>query len=174
MFYIWEAAVTDFYGVPVEDFAQFVVLGEVLVDQGEEDFGDIGGYIAVEGRIKPCDFAFSFFLFSLHFLVGSVSNCRFGLYPLFFRASMYGGIIYIICVSLSATFHRYSKKHCLSQFTKRETSIVVQIIDRYLFCPVYIKLLGKHISRHMNIHFAKHHLFHTNQSGSLNTLVKLP
>ena len=29
MFYIWEAAVTDFYGVPVEDFAQFVVLGEV-------------------------------------------------------------------------------------------------------------------------------------------------
>ena len=32
MFYIWEAAVTDFYGVPIEDFAQFVVLGEVLVD----------------------------------------------------------------------------------------------------------------------------------------------
>ena len=56
---------TDFYCVPVEDFAQFVVLGEVLVDQGEEDFGDIGGYIAVEGGIKPCDFAFSFFLFSL-------------------------------------------------------------------------------------------------------------
>ena len=46
LFYIWEAAVvTDFYGVPVEDFAQFVVLGEVLVDQGEEDFGNIGGYI---------------------------------------------------------------------------------------------------------------------------------
>ena len=63
MFYIWEAAVTDFYGVPVEDLAQFVVLGEVLVDQGEEDFGDIGGYIAVEGRIKPCDFVFSFFVF---------------------------------------------------------------------------------------------------------------
>ena len=63
MFYIWEAAVTDVYGVPIEDFAQFVVLGEVLVDQGEEDFGDIGGYIAVEGRIKPCDFAFSFFVF---------------------------------------------------------------------------------------------------------------
>ena len=61
MFYIWEAAVADFYGVPVEDFAQFVLLWEVLVDQGEEDFGDIGGYIAVEGRIKPCDFAFSFF-----------------------------------------------------------------------------------------------------------------
>ena len=49
MFYIWEAAVTDFYGVSVEDFAQFVVLGEVLVDQGEEDFGNIGGYIDVEG-----------------------------------------------------------------------------------------------------------------------------
>ena len=31
-------------------------------------------------------------LFSLHFLVGSVSHCRFGLYPLFFRASMYGVI----------------------------------------------------------------------------------
>ena len=30
------------YGVPVEDFAQFVVLGEVLVDQGEKDFGNIG------------------------------------------------------------------------------------------------------------------------------------
>ena len=44
MFYIWEAAVTDFYGVHVEDFAQFVVLGEVLVDQGEKDFGNIGGY----------------------------------------------------------------------------------------------------------------------------------
>ena len=42
MFYIWEAAVTDFCGVPVEDFAQFVVLGEVLVDQGEEDFGEDG------------------------------------------------------------------------------------------------------------------------------------
>ena len=55
MFYIWEAAVTDFYGVPVEDFAQSVVLGEVLVDQGEEDFGNIGGYIDVEGWIKPCD-----------------------------------------------------------------------------------------------------------------------
>ena len=61
MFYIWEAAVTDFYGVP--DFAQFVVLGEVLVDQGEEDFGDIGGYIDVEGGIKPCDFAFYCFVF---------------------------------------------------------------------------------------------------------------
>ena len=91
MFYIWEAAVTDFYGVPVEDFAQFVVHGEVLVDQGEEDFGNIGGYVDVEGGIKPCDFPF-FFFFSLHFLVGSVSNCRFGLYPLFFRASLYGGI----------------------------------------------------------------------------------
>ena len=58
----WEAAVTDFFGVPVEDFAQFVVLGEVLVDKGEEDFGDIGGYIDVEGGIKPCDFAFSCFV----------------------------------------------------------------------------------------------------------------
>ena len=55
MFYIWEAAVTDFYVVPVEDFARFVVLGEVLVDQGEEDFCNIGGYIDVEGGIKPCD-----------------------------------------------------------------------------------------------------------------------
>ena len=27
------------------------------------------------------------------------------------------------------------------------------------------KPLEKHISRHMNIHFAKHNLFHTNQSG---------
>ena len=63
MFYIWDAAVSDFYGVPVEDFAQFIVLGEVLVDQGEEDFVDIGGYIAVEGGIKPCDFAFSGFVF---------------------------------------------------------------------------------------------------------------
>ena len=51
MFYIWEAAVTDFYGAPVEDFAQFVVLRKVLVDQGEEDFGNIGGYIDVEGGI---------------------------------------------------------------------------------------------------------------------------
>ena len=59
MFYIWEAAVADFYGVPVEDFSQFVVLGEMLVDQGEEDFGNIGGYIDVEGGIKPCDFPFS-------------------------------------------------------------------------------------------------------------------
>ena len=63
MFYIWEAVVTDFYGVPVEDFAQFVVLGEVLVDQGEEDFGNIGGYIDVEVGIKPCEFAFSCFVF---------------------------------------------------------------------------------------------------------------
>ena len=63
MFYIWQAAVTDFYGVPVKDFAQFVVLGEVLVDQGEEDFGNIGGYIDVEGGIKPCDFAISCFVF---------------------------------------------------------------------------------------------------------------
>ena len=59
MFYIWETAVTDFYGVPVEDFAQFIVLGEVLVDQGEEDFGNIGGYIDIEGGIKPCYFPFS-------------------------------------------------------------------------------------------------------------------
>ena len=36
MFYIWEAAVTDFNGVPVEDFVQFVVLGEVLVDQNKK------------------------------------------------------------------------------------------------------------------------------------------
>ena len=63
MFYIWEAAVTDFYDVPVEDFAQFVVLGDLLVDQGEEDFGNIGGYIDVEGGIKPCDFPFSCFVF---------------------------------------------------------------------------------------------------------------
>ena len=48
--------------------------------------------------------------------------------------------IYIICVSLSATFHLYSKKHLLSLFTKRETSIIVPIIDRYLFCPVYVNL----------------------------------
>ena len=70
MFYIWEAAVTDFYGVPVEDFAQFVVLGEVFVDQGEEDFGNIDGYIDVEGGgggggIKPCDFPFSFVFIAL-------------------------------------------------------------------------------------------------------------
>ena len=91
MFYIWEAAVTDFYGVPVEDFAQFVVLGEVLVDQGEEDFGNIGGYIDVEGGLNHVTFRF-LVLFSLQFLVGSVSNCRFGLYPLFFRASIYGGM----------------------------------------------------------------------------------
>ena len=47
----------------LKTFAQFVVLGEVLVDQGEEDFGDIGDYIDVEGGIKPCDFAFSCFGF---------------------------------------------------------------------------------------------------------------
>ena len=47
--------------------------------------------------------------------------------------------ICIICVSLSATLHLYSS-----------------------LC----KPLEKHISRHMNIHFAKHNLFHANQSGS--------
>ena len=51
MFYLWEAAVTEFYGVPVENFAQCVVLGEVLVDQGEEDFGNISGLIYIEGGI---------------------------------------------------------------------------------------------------------------------------
>ena len=69
MFYIWEAAVNDFDGVPVEDFAQFVALGEVLVDQGEEDFGNIGGYIDVEEGIKPCDFAFSCFVFIARYRV---------------------------------------------------------------------------------------------------------
>ena len=24
LFYVWEVAVTDFYGVPIEDFAQFL------------------------------------------------------------------------------------------------------------------------------------------------------
>ena len=33
------------------------------------------------------------------------------------------------------------------------------------FLPSICKPLEKHISRHMNIHFAKYHLFHTNQSG---------
>ena len=83
MFYVWEAAVTDFYRVPVEVFAQFVVLGQVLVDQGEEDFGNIGGYIDIEGGLNHVIFRF-LVLFSLLFLVGAVSNCRFGLYPLFF------------------------------------------------------------------------------------------
>ena len=63
MFYVWEAAGTDFYHVPVEDFAQFVVPGEVLVDQGEEDVGNIGGHINIGGGIKPCDFPFSRFVF---------------------------------------------------------------------------------------------------------------
>ena len=64
----------------------------MLVDQGEEDFGNIGGYIDVEVGIKPCDVPFSCFVL-IAFpgrLRVSVSNCR--LYPLFFRASMYGGI----------------------------------------------------------------------------------
>ena len=35
MFYIWEAAVTDFYGVPVADFAQFVVyISPIYKDSG--------------------------------------------------------------------------------------------------------------------------------------------
>ena len=50
LFYIWEAAVADFYGVPVEDFAQFVVFGEVLVNQRAEEFGNIGGPIYIEKR----------------------------------------------------------------------------------------------------------------------------
>ena len=48
MIYVWEAAVTDLYCVFVKDFVQFVVLGAVLVDQREGDFGNIGGYIDVD------------------------------------------------------------------------------------------------------------------------------
>ena len=93
MFYVREAAET-YFGVPVEDFAQFVFLGEVLVDQREEDFGNIGGHIYIEkggGGVNHVIFRF-LVLFSLLFLVGAVSNCRFGLYPLFWRAPIYGSI----------------------------------------------------------------------------------
>ena len=36
-------------------------------------------------------------LFSSLFLVDAVFNCRFWLYPLFLRASVYGGICYLLC-----------------------------------------------------------------------------
>ena len=89
LFYIWETAVTDFYGVPVEDFAQFVVLGGVLDEQGEDDLATLVATLMLKGGLNHVTFRF-LVLFSLHFLVGSVSHCRFGLYPLFFRASCMG------------------------------------------------------------------------------------
>ena len=64
-------------------------LGKCL--SGEEDFGNIGDYIDVEGGIKPCDFPFSCFVF-IAFLGGSVSNCRFGLY-LLFLGLLYMGVL---------------------------------------------------------------------------------
>ena len=57
------------------------------------------------------------------------------------------------------------KKHCLSLFIKREISIIVPIIDRYLFCPVYVNLWKKICIKAYEYNFAKHNLFHTNQSG---------
>ena len=66
-------------------------LGKCLSIKERTILATLVATLMLKGGLNHVTFRF-LVLFSLHFLVGSVSNCRFGLYPLFFRASIYGGI----------------------------------------------------------------------------------
>ena len=89
-------------------------------------------------------------------------------------------VSFLVCVCVYMCIYIYIYSLCISKcyfpsILKKALIIPVHkkgyinncanfFIDRYLLCPVYVNL-WKNISRHMNIQFAKHNLFHTNQSG---------
>ena len=55
-FYVFHANVTDFDGVPIEDFVKFVCLREVFVDEVEKGSFNVGSYVsAVGGGVIPDD-----------------------------------------------------------------------------------------------------------------------
>ena len=67
-------------------------LGKCLSIRERKILATLVATLLLKGGLNHVTLRFLFFLFSLHLLVGSVSNCRFGLYPLLFMASLYGGI----------------------------------------------------------------------------------
>ena len=48
-FYVFHANVTDFDGVPIEDFVKFVCLREVFVDEVEKGSFNVGSYVSAVG-----------------------------------------------------------------------------------------------------------------------------
>ena len=68
-FHVFGAAVADLDLVPVEDFVQLVLFGEMGVNEGKELLADVGGDGNTEWGVVPRYIAFSAFPF-LAFLVG--------------------------------------------------------------------------------------------------------
>ena len=55
--YVFHATVTDFDGVPVEDFVELVCLCEVLVHEVEKGSSNVGSYVSAVGRVIPDDYS---------------------------------------------------------------------------------------------------------------------
>ena len=53
------AAVTYFDVISVEKFMEFMIFVEVLVDELEEGFADVGFYVFTVGRVVPDDVSLS-------------------------------------------------------------------------------------------------------------------
>ena len=131
-------------------------------------------------RARPAGQMLTVYLILLKFTTYKCSHYAsfpffsFALSPFFLSLSLY---IYNLCIS-KCYFPSIFKKALIIPVHKKG-----DINNCANYRPISLlsslcKPFEKHISRHMNIHFAKHNLFHTpvliNQDFALNTLVKLP
>ena len=69
--YIRHAAVADFNIVPVENFMEFMILREMIVEKTEKFIGYVCLNVLTVWRVEPGDVPFPF-LFGVSFIVGWV------------------------------------------------------------------------------------------------------
>ena len=68
-----------------------LLLGKLLSINARNIFATFVATLMLKGGLNQVIFCFFFFFFSLFLSVVVLSNCRFVLYPFFFKASLYGG-----------------------------------------------------------------------------------